>query len=81
MRAVVHCKDVSCDAEPGEELKALSGQRGQHVQRPCGGVLREEPTAWLEWREPGRGSDRGEASLGLYFCLFPQGKRSPFRTR
>ena len=31
LKAVVHCKDVSCDAEPREELKALSGQRGQHV--------------------------------------------------
>lgn len=31
VRAVVHCKDVSCDGEPGEGAKALSGQRDQHV--------------------------------------------------
>ena len=32
-----------------KELKVLSGQRGQHVQRPCGGVLREEHGSQPGW--------------------------------
>lgn len=65
------------------ELKVLSGQRGQHVQRPCGGVLREEHGSQPGWSGVSQavGVTRGEASLGLYFVLPPQGKRSPFRTR
>lgn len=36
--------------------------------------LREEPTAWLEWSEPGRGSDQGWRPAWALFLSAPTGK-------